>query len=98
MATEGLAFIKGKWVEVNHEKQKETLAAYERAQRLIAKTDMSIMEAMRFQLNAAEILSIPGEACELEVTNGEWLNTVVARLTHPDEIEAVSWARISTRF
>jgi len=89
-ATEGLAFIKGKWVEVNHEKLKETLAAYERAQRLMAKTDMSIMEAMRFQLNAAEILSIPGESCELEVTNGEWLNTVVARLTHPDEIEAVS--------
>ena len=88
--TEGLTFIKGKWVEVNHEKLKETLLAYEQAQTLMAKTDMSMMEAMRFQLNASEIMNIPSEVCELEVTNGEWLNTVFSRLTHPDKIEAVS--------
>jgi non-specific serine/threonine protein kinase len=29
--TEGLAFIKGKWVEINHEKLKEALLAYEKA-------------------------------------------------------------------
>lgn len=88
--TEGLAFIKGKWVEVNHDKLKETLAAYERAQKLMAKTDMSVTDAMRFQLKAREMLGIAEEDCELEVTNGQWLNTVVARLTHPDKIEAVS--------
>lgn len=88
--TEGLAFIKGKWVEVNHEKLKETLLAYEQAQKFIGKSDMSMLEAMRFQLNASEIMKISGEAFELEVTNGEWLNTVVARLTHPDEIDTVS--------
>jgi len=31
---EGLAFIKGKWVEVNHKKLKEILKAYEKAQAL----------------------------------------------------------------
>ncbi len=87
---EGLAFIKGKWVEVNHEKLKETLKAYEQAQKLMDKTDMSMLEAMRFQLNASKMMDIPEEACELEVTNGEWLKTVVEKLTHPDSIDPVS--------
>jgi len=87
---EGLTFIKGKWVEVNHEKLKETLKAYEKAQELMDKTDISMIEAMRFQLNSDKIFHIPKESCELEVTNGEWLNSVIKSLTHPDTIEAVS--------
>jgi len=87
---EGLAFIKGKWVEVNHEKLKETLLAYEQAQKLMRKADMNMVEAMRFQLNASKMINIPKEACELEITNGEWLDTVVARLTHPDKIAQIS--------
>ena len=86
---EGLVLIKGKWVEVNREKLKETLKAYEQAQKLMDKTDLSMMEAMRFQLNAQKILKIPEEACQLEVTNGEWLKTVVNQLTHPETIATV---------
>ena len=88
--TEGLAFIKGKWVEVDHEKLRETLQAYEQAQILMSKTDMSVLEAMRFQLNPSAMLKIPGNAGELEVTNGEWLDTVVSKLTHPEGIKSVS--------
>ena len=87
--TDGLAFIKGKWVEVDHEKLKETLQAYEQAQKLLGKTEMNMVEAMRFQLNASKVLNISEEVCELEVTNGEWLNTVISRLTQPDKIEEV---------
>ncbi len=87
---EGLVLIKGKWVEVNRERLKETLKAYEQAQKLMDKTDISMIEAMRFQLNAQKILKLPEEACELEVTNGEWLNAVVDKLTHPDTIETVA--------
>ncbi len=86
---EGLAFIKGKWVEVNHQKLQETLQAYEQAQKLMAKTDMNMIEAMRFQLNASKLMKIPEEACDIEITNGEWLATVVEKLTHPDAIETV---------
>ena len=78
--TEGLAFIKGKWVEVDHEKLKAALMAYEQAQKLIGKTDMSIVNAMRFELNASEILNISAKACEVEVTNGEtkeWSNVEI---------------------
>ena len=87
---EGLALIKGKWVEVDHEKLRETLAAYEQARRLARNGDLSIMEAMRLQLNAAKVLNVPEEACELEVTNGQWLQQVVANLMHPDALEPVS--------
>ncbi len=90
LEAEGLALIKGKWVEVNHQKLKEALLAYEQAQKLMGKTDLSMVEAMRFQLHASKMMNIPDDACELEITNGEWLGAVVERLTHPDEIEAVS--------
>jgi non-specific serine/threonine protein kinase len=88
--TDGLVLIKGKWVEVNRERLKETLKAYEQAQKLMGKTDISMIEALRFQLNAQKILKVPEEACELEVTNGEWLKAVVNKLTYPDTIETVT--------
>ena len=87
--TEGLAFIKGKWVEVNHEKLKETLLAYEQAQKLIGGNDMTILEAMRFQLNPSETLNFKDKAGEIEITNGQWLNAVVSKLTHPESLETV---------
>lgn len=87
---EGLVLIKGKWVEVNHKRLKETLQAYEEAQKLMDQTDLSMIEAMRFQLTAQKVLNLSEEACELEVTNGEWLNSVLNKLTNPDSIETVS--------
>lgn len=87
---EGLAFIKGKWVEVNHEKLKKMLKAYEKAQELMSKKDINLVEAMRFQLNAPKLLNITEDTCELEITNGEWLNSVVRKLTHPDTIKNIS--------
>jgi non-specific serine/threonine protein kinase len=87
---EGLAFIKGKWVEVNHEKLKETLKAYEKAQKLMDNDEMNMLEAMRFQLNAEKVLKVPKESCELEVTNGQWINSVVNKLTNPDTIDSIN--------
>lgn len=87
---EGLVLIKGKWVEVNHERLKETLKAYEQAQKLMDKTDLSMIEAMRFQLTAQKVLNLSEEACEIEVTNGEWLSSVLNKLTNPDTIETVA--------
>jgi len=87
---EGLTLIKGKWVEVNHERLKETLKAYEQAQKLMDQTDLSMIEALRFQLTAQKVLNLSEEACELEVTNGEWLNSVLNKLTNPDTIEMVT--------
>jgi len=87
---DGLAFLKGKWVEVNREKLRLTLQAYEQAQRFSENTEMGILEAMRLQLNPARFMDIPEGSCELEISNGEWLHTVLARLTRPDQIADVS--------
>ena len=85
--SEGLAFIKGKWVEVNHERLREVLAAYEQAQ----KGELTMMEAMRMQLSASGFLNIKEDSCEIEISNGEWLETVVSRLKHPENIGPVSY-------
>ena len=87
---EGLVLIKGKWVEVNHQRLMETLKAYEQAQKLMDKTDLSMIEALRFQLTAPKVLNLSKEACEIEVTNGEWLNSVLNKLTNPETIETVA--------
>ncbi|WP_251861331.1 DEAD/DEAH box helicase [Clostridium sp. Marseille-Q2269] len=88
--TEGLAFIKGKWVEVDHKKLKEMLKAYEKAQRLTENEDISIIEALRFKLNAEKVLEIKEDKDELEVTNGQWLNSVFDKLKNPDKIESIT--------
>ena len=83
---EGLALIKGKWVEVDRDKLKETLKAYEQARKLMTEGGMSMIEAMRFQLNPHKLLNVPTETYELEINNGTWLNSVVAKLTIPKQL------------
>jgi SNF2 family DNA or RNA helicase len=87
---EGLVYLKGKWVEVNHKKLQAMLKAYEKAQQLTKNPNMSLMDAMRFQLTASELLDVPDEVGTLEVTNGQWLDSIVQRLMHPDTIEPIT--------
>lgn len=84
--SEGLAFIKGKWTEVDHERLRETLAAYEQAQ----KGDLTLMDALRMHLSASQSLSSKEYASEVEVNNGEWLETVLSQLKRPETIGQVS--------
>lgn len=88
--TEGLAFIKGKWVEVDHKKLQEMLKAYEKAQELTENEDINIIEALRFKLNAEKVLNIKEDKGELEVTNGQWLKSVFDRLSNPDKLEPIT--------
>jgi SNF2 family DNA or RNA helicase len=87
---EGLINIKGKWVEVNHKKLQAMLKAYEKAQKLARDPNLSLMDAMRFQMTAAEVLDVPDEAGTLEVTNGQWLDSVVKQLRQPDSLDPVA--------
>lgn len=86
---EGLSYIKGKWVEVDHQRLNETLKAYEQAQRMVGDSEMSMIEALKFQMNAPQVLNIPKEVCDLEVTNGEWLDTVVRPLMQPEQLQSI---------
>lgn len=84
--TAGLSFLKGKWVEVDQDKLKQVLAAYEEANTL---EGMTFAEAMRLQLglNKKELVS---DDESVEVTNGAWLNSVRNRLLAPGDIKNLS--------
>ncbi|HBE77952.1 MAG TPA: ATP-dependent helicase [Firmicutes bacterium] len=88
--TDGLAFIKGKWVEVDRERLRETLAAYEQAHRLAENGDLTLVEALRMRLSAAKSLNLKENNCEIEVTNGEWLEKVLSQLRRPETIETLN--------
>jgi non-specific serine/threonine protein kinase len=87
--SEGLAFIKGKWVEVDHARLRETLAAYEQAQKIAAQGDLSIMEAMRLSLAPSKSLKANDDSGTIEVSHGQWLETILSSLRKPETIPAV---------
>jgi non-specific serine/threonine protein kinase len=91
--SEGLAFIKGKWVEVDRERLRDTLASFERASQLAAKGSLTIMEAMRMSLNASKLLKSNEKSCTVEVSHGQWLQTLLEQLRRPENIAAVDPGR-----
>lgn len=84
---EGLLLIKGKWVEVNHEKLQAILSAYETAEKM-SHDGISLMDAMRMQFDLSEQSSIKKDGCT-EITFGKWLNGVIEKLREPTEIEII---------
>jgi len=85
--SEGLAFIKGKWVEVDPEKLTETLEAYKKAQALMKHGDLSLNEAMHLQLNIQKKLALPDDT--VTVSNGKWLTSVIEKLRKPELIDSI---------
>lgn len=88
-STEGLALIKNRWVAVDHDKLRQTLDAYEKARTIEKKEGLSFREAMRLALNPRSLLNIPADEQSVVVTNGQWLESVVARMRHPEALAAV---------
>ncbi len=88
-STEGLALIKNRWVAVDHDKLRQTLDAYDKARTIEKKEGLSFRDAMRLALNPQSLLNIPAEEQSVVVTNGQWLESVVARMRHPEALAAV---------
>lgn len=72
MQSEGLAQIKGKWVEVNHKKLKHLLETMEHQDL----KDMTMMEALRTTLS-----DDPDDG--VTVSNGAWFQQFLYHLKHP---------------
>jgi non-specific serine/threonine protein kinase len=77
--SDGLSFIKGKWVEVDREKLQAALAAFDKMADL---EGMTFAEAMRLQLGLSQKLAAE-DLTEVEITYGQWLNGVKNRLSIP---------------
>lgn len=73
----GLSFLKGKWIEVDHEKLKSVLEAYEKADSM---GDITLAEAMRMELGISESAFSRNMDDAVEITNGEWLKNIRNRL------------------
>ncbi|MBF0225060.1 MAG: DEAD/DEAH box helicase [Desulfobacterales bacterium] len=88
--SEGLAFIKNKWIAVDHEKLKQTLEAYEKLKKYINKGDLTIQEALKIQLNPEKILELEAPDINIEVSKGKWLEETIEKLKNPNFIPNVS--------
>jgi len=75
--TAGLSFLKGKWIEIDHEKLRAVLDAYDQANNLT--NDISLAEAMRLQMGIGALGEKP-DSDIVEVSNGQWLSDMVSNL------------------
>ena len=78
--TEGLSFIKGKWVEVNHEKLKRLLAEMKQYD-----GDVTLLEALRSELHYAYDEKDDAPV----VTNGKWLGSLLKSLRNPRKQKSI---------
>ncbi|KOY83638.1 DEAD/DEAH box helicase [Lysinibacillus macroides] len=78
----GLTFLKGKWIEVDHHKLNAALEAFEKVENM---GDMTLAEAMRMELGIAQN-GLPEIGDTVEITNGEWLQTLRYQLTNPTQL------------
>lgn len=85
---QGLKLMKGKWIEINHNELKETLAAFSQAKKLVNQ-DIGIIEALKMQLNMKKTLHLPADFQEIEITNGEFLTSLISTLTNPGKITPI---------
>ncbi len=92
--TDGLALVRGKWVELDREKLREVLAHWETARRA-SREGLSFREAMRLlagtALSDGEAAAAPERGGEWSrVVAGEWLAATLERLRRPEALAAAN--------
>lgn len=80
--TEGLAFLKGKWVEVNHKKLRELLKRMDGMD-----TSITLREALQMEIGNGKKISADVGAL---VTNGAWLSKMLRNLRKPSGIRSAT--------
>ncbi|MCP4757307.1 MAG: DEAD/DEAH box helicase [Proteobacteria bacterium] len=92
--SEGLAFIKNRWVAVDPDKLKQTLDAYQKATEMMEADGLSLLEAMRMQLNPQKFLGGLETETAPTVSNGEWLTSVFEKLRRPETVSKVKTGKM----
>ena len=90
-ANEGLAFIRGKWVEIDAPKLKEVLAHWKTVQKAASREGVSFLEGMRL-LSGVGGAAGDGAAIGADwssVAAGRWLSECLERLKNPETLEAM---------
>ena len=76
---EGLALIKGRWIEADKEKIQAVLEAYGRAKEA-AKSGVSFIDAMKMQLRTGRY---SGNDDAVEISPGNWLKSFMEKTANP---------------
>src|SRR6266851_9418347 len=85
--SDGLAFIRGKWVEVDRERLSRTLEQFEDVERRAAADGLSFGEAMRMLSKAGisgDIAAAQADIDWSETVAGPWLAETLAALRSPE--------------
>lgn len=90
--SEGLVFLKNKWVAVDPEKLRQTLDAFEKACELNSEEGVTLLDAMRFSMNPQKLLG-NAAADIVGISHGEWLLTALTRLQRPETMTKVKTSR-----
>ena len=86
--SEGLAWIKNRWVEVDRERLKKLLQAYEAAMAHAEERALTLSEALQLQLHPERLTGLVEDEIPegLEISHGQWLEQVFSRLKAPEQI------------
>lgn len=84
--TQGLALIKGKWVEIDHQQLQAALAVLSKAEALADQQELTLAQAMRLELGSQELLGIPTTGLEVHVSTGDWLRHVKETMANPETL------------
>lgn len=79
--TEGLALLKGKWVEADHDRLQKLLDDMKKIP-----DSLTLMEALKLQLGTSDKAADVGE----KVTNGKWLAGILKSLREPENMRRVA--------
>ena len=83
--TSGLAFLKGKWVELDRVKLQSLLSAFDE----LEGRNISLADAIRMQSGLMDTIA-ETEDTEIEITNGQWLNMLRELMQNPGKISQES--------
>jgi non-specific serine/threonine protein kinase len=90
--SDGLILIRGKWVEVDHERLRRTLDEFEAIERRAASDGLSFGEAMRMLAGAGVAESDSGGQIDIDWSQtvaGPWLAETLAALRRPDRLARI---------
>ncbi|MBP5198723.1 MAG: DEAD/DEAH box helicase family protein, partial [Lachnospiraceae bacterium] len=81
--TEGLAYLKGKWIEVDHERLNAIITAMEGR-----KGEITLLEAIRMQMKQEEKENDPDG--QVVISNGKWLSGLLSDMRNPGDMKNIT--------
>lgn len=89
LESEGLSLIKGKWIEIDKDKLNQVLQAYERTNSLDIREGLTLLEAIKIELNPSQIIGFDKDYVNLEISNGQWLEKLKENMLNPETIKEI---------